>query len=79
MQDFKDIATTCIQLLSNAAGAEFEDEELAVEIIAETIKRTNANDDAVFNEQIKHIRHFDNAVRNRSKGLSHIDQPLDSI
>ena len=35
----KDISITLLQTLYNATGAEFEDEELAVSIISETIKR----------------------------------------
>lgn len=34
----KDLAITTLQLLCNAAGAEFEDEEMAVQILEELIK-----------------------------------------
>ncbi len=37
--DYDEAATTCIQLLANAAGAEFEDEHMAIDIIAETIEK----------------------------------------
>ena len=38
MGELRDKATTMLQLLSNAAGATFEDEVLAVDIIEETFK-----------------------------------------
>lgn len=40
MKESRDIALTCVQLLVNAAGAEFEDEVLAVDIIQETIEKS---------------------------------------
>lgn len=40
MVDFRDKAKTCLMLLANASGAEFEDEKLAVDILEETIVRT---------------------------------------
>jgi len=40
MEYYIDIATTCLMNLANATGAEFEDEVLAVEIIAATLKKT---------------------------------------
>ncbi len=55
MDYYTDKAATCLMLLSNATGAEFEDEHLAVDIIAETIKNEMSvwheftdNDDNVF-------------------------------
>ena len=38
MNGYKDKSVTLLQLLTNACGAEFEDEDLAVDIIEETIK-----------------------------------------
>lgn len=40
MEDIENKVKTLIMLLSNATGAEFEDEDLAAEIIEETIRRT---------------------------------------
>ena len=35
----RDVALTLLQALANAAGAEFEDEKMAVDIIEETLKQ----------------------------------------
>jgi hypothetical protein len=37
--DYDEVAFTCIRLLENTAGAEFEDEHMAMDIIAETIEK----------------------------------------
>ncbi len=40
MTENRDIAITMMQLLANATGAEFKDEELAADIIEETLRKT---------------------------------------
>jgi len=39
-EEIKDTAITLLQTLINATGAEFEDENMAVIIIAETLKQS---------------------------------------
>ena len=66
MTELEDKATTLLMLLSNATGAEFEDEEMAIQIIVETLKSvkpkkkrvavvgfgTNVNMDSLFVDHI---------------------------
>ncbi len=44
MKKSKDLAVTCLKLLVSAAGAEFDDEKMAVMIIQETIEKANLPD-----------------------------------
>lgn len=43
MTELRDKATTLLMLLSNATGATFEDEVMAVDIIEETFKNIQLN------------------------------------
>lgn len=47
LDEYKDTAITLLQTLSDAAGAEFDAEILAVELIEETLKKFNSKEGAI--------------------------------